>query len=84
MGWKGAVRISEHKAVSVLLLKSMDTGIFGLIAHAIGVDDHLNESYRCDLIMFVYSPKSMFYFPRDAAVTGMLISLESQGKLLSE
>lgn len=84
MGWKAAVRISEHKAVSVLLLKSMDTGIFGLIAHAIGVDDHLNESYRCDLIMFVYSLKSMFYFPRDAAVTGMLISLESQGKLLSE
>lgn len=53
MGWKAAVRISEHKAVSVLLLKSMDTGIFDLIAHAIGVDDHLNESYRCDLIMFV-------------------------------
>lgn len=26
----------------------------------------------------------MFYFPHDAAVTGMLISLESQGKLLSE
>lgn len=53
MGWKAAVKISEHNAVSVLLLKSMDTGIFGLIAHAIGVDDHLNKSYRCDLIMFV-------------------------------